>query len=363
MQKFQTNTTALVFVASLITLCIFIADILTPLGIAWGFLYLIVVLLTLWIPGKTSTLFAGIIGIILTVLKLYISTADIVALYIVYTNRSLSVAGILITMFGILKYKEKEKIVCQQKEELEKLTEELKISNSDLEQFAYVASHDLQEPLRKIQSFGERIILTEKERLSETGRDYFSRMMNASSRMQILINDLLSYSRLSTRREAFLKIDLNEVVKEVLVDMEVAIEKNNVKVDLKYLPFIDADKTQMRQLFQNLISNAIKFKKEDENSVIKIYGKKLNPVPALKKEFAEITVEDNGIGFEEKYSDKIFQFFQRLEGKKYEGSGIGLAVCRKIVLRHGGTITVTSNPGIGSKFIIMLPTSKNGSGV
>lgn len=348
------NTATLVFVAVLLTLAIFIADILTPLGIAWGFVYIIVVLLTLWIPGKTSTLLASTMGIILTVSGFYLSPSGL-EMYVVITNRSLSVTGILITMFGIMKYKEKERIVHRQKDELEKLTEELKISNSDLEQFAYVASHDLQEPLRKIQSFGERILITEKERLSETGKDYFTRMMNASSRMQILINDLLSYSRLSRSDESFAQIDLNGLVKEVLNDLELAIEKNNVSIDLKYLPTVEANKTQMRQLFQNLISNAIKFKTENKIPEIKIYSRKLDPIPALKKEFVEIIVEDNGIGFEEKYSDKVFQFFQRLEGKKYEGTGIGLAVCRKIVLRHGGTITVKSKQGEGSQFFITLP--------
>lgn len=350
----KNNTSALIVLAVMLTLVIFTADVLTPLGIAWGFLYIIVVLITLWIPGKNSTFAFTAVGIILTVLGFYLSPPGVVV-YIAMTNRLLSISGIAITMFGILKYKEKENIVHKQKEELEKLAHDLKNSNSDLEQFAYVASHDLQEPLRKIQSFGDRILSNEKQNLSEQGKDHFSRMMNASERMQTLINDLLSFSRLTTKAEPFAPVDLNELLKEVLSDMEVTVEKTHAKIDSQNLPVIKADSTQMRQLFQNLISNGIKFRRDDVNPVVKIYSANMKTPQSPEKEYVNIYFEDNGTGFDEKYSEKIFNIFQRLEGKKYEGSGIGLAVCKKIALRHGGNISVQSKIGKGTTFIVSLP--------
>lgn len=240
--------------------------------------------------------------------------------------------------------------IKKKKEELELLTEQLKESNKELENFAYISSHDLQEPLRKIQSFGDRLKSVESANFSEQGKDYLDRILNAASRMQILINDLLAFSRVSTRAQAFSFIDLNTILKEVLSDMEVTIEKTATKIKAEKLPSIVAEPTQIRQLFQNLISNAVKFRKEEETPVIKIYSKS-NP---SNSNLIDIIFEDNGIGFDEKYIDKIFTIFQRLEGQKYEGSGIGLAICRKIAMRHSGNITAKSKNGKGSTFIVTL---------
>ncbi len=172
--------------------------------------------------------------------------------------------------------------------------------------------------------------------------------------MQSLIDDLLSYSRLTTQTKPFEEINLAQIVNEVISDLEVRIEKSLGKVETSALPFIEADPTQIRQLFQNLISNALKFHKPDEPPLVKIYSS--DEIEGFKI----ITVEDNGIGIEEKYYDKIFGVFQRLHGKdKYEGSGIGLAVCKKIVEKHEGTIKIESKPGIGTKFIISLPIKHN----
>ncbi|MDJ1485266.1 PAS domain S-box protein [Cytophagaceae bacterium YF14B1] len=242
-------------------------------------------------------------------------------------------------------------------EKLRRYAAELERSNIELQDFAYVSSHDLQEPLRKIQAFGDRLMMKEGENLSEQGKDYLERMLSASARMQKLINDLLAFSRVSKQME-FVSVNLNTIIQEVLTDLEILIEKNNATILVDELPTIEAQPTQMRQLFQNLISNAIKFRKPDEaprihiSSEVKQIKAHLSATPG--DEILEISVEDNGIGFDVKYLDRIFNIFQRLEGRKYEGSGIGLAVCRKIATHHGGTITAHSQIGKGSTFVVTL---------
>ena len=240
-------------------------------------------------------------------------------------------------------------------QKLQKILEELERSNKELEQFAYIASHDLQEPLRKIQAFGDRLQKKYKVELEEQGQDYLVRMMNASKRMQTLINDLLRYSRVTTQAKPFEKVDLAETLKEVADDFQFRIQETNGRLESGELPIIYADPMQIRQLLQNLIDNSLKFYKNDVPPVVKVHGK---IVDGLCKLF----VEDNGIGFEERHRDRIFTIFQRLHGRlEYEGTGIGLAVCRKITERHGGEITAKSKPGQGSTFIITLPLRHNGT--
>jgi two-component system sensor kinase FixL len=253
--------------------------------------------------------------------------------------------------------------ITQQKvseERLRRYAAELERSNRELQDFAYVSSHDLQEPLRKIQAFGDRLKTKEYKGLSDQGKDYVDRMLNAASRMQNLINDLLDFSRVTSKSKPFVKVELDTVLSEVLSDLEITIEKTGAVIIRSPLPEIEAEPTQMRQLFQNLISNAIKFRKNNEKPVITISANRRQRMAHLTStpgdEWVEIVVEDNGIGFDEKYLDRIFNIFQRLEGQKYEGSGIGLAVCRKIVVRHGGDITAQSKPGEGTRFIITLAT-------
>jgi PAS domain S-box-containing protein len=245
---------------------------------------------------------------------------------------------------------------------LDHLNERLTQSNRELQDFAYVASHDLQEPLRKVQAFGERLKVKYEDALDDQGHDYIGRMQNAAERMQTLINDLLSFSRISTKAQPFTPVGLGKVIEGVLSDLETHIEELGARVEVGDLPTLDADPLQMRQLLQNLIGNALKFHRRDEPPVVKVRGDLLDSggqqsggLP-LGKQLCQITVEDNGIGFEQKHADRIFGFFQRLHGRSaYEGTGIGLAICRKIVDRHGGSITAESSPGQGAKFIVALP--------
>ena len=247
-------------------------------------------------------------------------------------------------------------------EALNRKAAELARSNAELEQFAYVASHDLQEPLRKIQAFGDRLKTKCDAVNLQDGRDYLERMQSAAARMQTLINDLLTFSRVISASQPFVPVDLNAVVKGVLSDLEVRIEQNKAKLEVGELPTLEADPLQMRQLLQNLIGNALKFKKSDVQPEIKISARLLkNPFAGTPEEDpyaeqCEVTIQDNGIGFDEKYLDKIFAVFQRLHGRnEYEGTGVGLAVCRRITDRHGGTITARSKPGEGAAFVVTLP--------
>jgi PAS domain S-box-containing protein len=248
-------------------------------------------------------------------------------------------------------------------ERLKETAAELARSNEELERFASVASHDLQEPLRKIQAFGDRLRAKCGDQLTEQGADYLERMLNAADRMRTLINDLLTFSRVTTRGQPFVPVNLSELVGEILSDLEVRIEQTAARVEVDDLPTLDADPTQMRQLFQNLVGNALKFHREGVAPHIRIQVDRRVQVEreesaARGSAACHITVRDNGIGFDEKYTGRIFNVFQRLHGRgEYEGTGIGLAVCEKIVKRHGGSITAKSRPGEGAAFIVTLPVS------
>jgi two-component system, LuxR family, sensor kinase FixL len=238
---------------------------------------------------------------------------------------------------------------------------ELERSNSELEQFAYVASHDLQEPLRKIRTFSDRLLLKQAEQLDEEGRDSLQRMHNAAARMQSLIDGLLALSRVTTKGQKFEQVDLARVAAEVISDLEVQIKHVNGRVDVDKLPVVQADPLQMHQLLQNLIANGLKFHRTEESPVVKVSGRYLpgredRKPSRLTNQQCRILVEDNGIGFDEKYGTRIFGIFQRLHPRDvYEGTGIGLAICRRIVQQHEGTITAHSVPGKGSTFEILLP--------
>jgi signal transduction histidine kinase len=248
-------------------------------------------------------------------------------------------------------------------EDLRLFMARLEKSNRELEDFAFVASHDLQEPLRKVQAFGDRLKAACGNELSEKAITYLDRMQSAANRMQILIKDLLTFSRVTSKAQPFVSVNIKSTVEEVLSDLEVTIERMRGTVKVGDLPEIEADPLQMRQLFQNLIGNALKFHKRDEPPIVKVYSEYiqgLNTSDGPGKKLCHIAIEDNGIGFDEKYTERIFTVFQRLHGRsEYEGTGLGLAVCRKIVERHGGVITAQSSPGNGAIFLITLPIIQN----
>ena len=254
--------------------------------------------------------------------------------------------------------KQAEDALRESEDKLRQSAAQLERSNRDLQDFAYVASHDLQEPLRKIVVFGERLKEANAGTFSPESLDYLDRMQKATGRMQTLINDLLSFSRVTTKAQPFAAINLAEVAAGVVDDLEGRIELVKGRVELGALPVVDAEPLQMRQLLQNLIGNALKFRRPEEPPVVKVEAQIIPDPAVVGKKLCRLTVSDNCIGFEEKYVDRIFNVFQRLHTRnEYEGTGMGLAIVRKIALYHGGDVTAKSKPGAGSTFIVTIPAA------
>ncbi len=249
--------------------------------------------------------------------------------------------------------------VAERTKELSLFSDELSRSNRELEDFAFVASHDLQEPLRKIMAFGDRLE-TQSENLNDKQRDFLKRMRSAASRMSVLISDLLEFSRITTRGKPFQSVDLNLVVQDCIDDLHVLIEESNCSIDIETLPSIIADPTQMQQLLFNLIANAVKFSQNEALPKVKISVKAVEQPESIDLEGLSgwfcITVADNGIGFEQEYANKIFAPFQRLHSRdSFKGTGIGLAICRRIVERHNGIIIANGDTNKGAVFSVTLP--------
>jgi signal transduction histidine kinase len=284
-----------------------------------------------WVPWLIFALFAVASAFVLVLLTRVLRNADELA----EANRRLEDAN----------------------EALEHRANELGRSNAELEQFASIASHDLKEPLRKVQTFTEQLAGSESDRLSDQGKDYLERTSSAGRRMQALIDDLLKFSRVATQGQPFEQVALGPVAEQAITDLEAVIDQSGGSVEVGDLPTVTADPLQMRQLIQNLISNAIKFRREDVPPMVRVTGR-------IRGSFAEIEVSDNGIGFEPRFNARIFKVFERLHGRgAYPGTGIGLALCRKIVDRHGGTITAESVPGEGSTFTVTLPVGQAADGL
>ncbi len=247
-------------------------------------------------------------------------------------------------------------------EQLELKNKELVKINTELQSFAYVSSHDLQEPLRKIQTFAARILEKEEEALSEQGKDYFMRMQMAAKRMQTLIEDLLAYSRTNTNDRVYKKVHVKDIVQEVQNDFKELLAEKNVTIETDDLCELNVIHFQFRQLIHNLVGNSIKFAHPDRPPLIQFHCKFADAsefnVPSLDpdKKYCRLSVEDNGIGFEQEYSERIFEVFQRLHGKdEYKGTGIGLAIVKKIVENHNGVIIATGVPDCGARFDIYIP--------
>jgi signal transduction histidine kinase len=252
-----------------------------------------------------------------------------------------------------------ERRVAERTVSLMKRSQELSRSNEELEQFANVVAHDLQEPLRKVQMFGDRLKAQCGGTLNAEALDSLNRVQSAAERMQALIQDVLKYSRAGIEALSLQRVDLSQVVREVLRDLEASVQEAQGRVEVSDLPVIDADSVQMRQLFQNLIGNALKFHRSGIPSMIQVRGEVLNGHSHFGEPLCRITVEDNGIGFDERHLGRIFTIFQRLHDQgEYQGFGVGLAICRRIVRRHAGEITAQSVPGRGSTFIVMLPVAQ-----
>lgn len=248
--------------------------------------------------------------------------------------------------------------------QLEKLVEDLRRSNAYLEEFAHVASHDLKEPIRKIHTFSDRLKLSLGDRLTETEISIFDRMQTATERMTLLMDDLLSYSHISLTPKQAEEVNLNTKIKLVISDLEVLVEEKKAEIHIGELPVVKGHKRQLQQLFQNLIGNALKYTKKGEQAIIHIRSKKINgqdvtiplPTELSDREYYLIEVEDNGIGFEQQYAERIFGMFQRLHGRsEYAGTGVGLSIARKVVENHGGYIWAVSEPGAGATFKVLLP--------
>ncbi len=242
---------------------------------------------------------------------------------------------------------------------LTEYAEKLKRSNQELEQFAFIASHDLQEPLRKIRGFSDRLVRNLGDTLEDEQRDFLARMQNAAERMQAMIDDLLELSRVGRRGEKFERVYLSDIVNDVLSDLDSRAQAAQAQIQVDPMPELEADPLQMRQLMQNLIGNALKYHRPDVPPVVRIWAA-VDPRPADGRPMVNLSVEDNGIGFSEEYLEYIFQPFSRLHGRsEYDGTGMGLAICKKIVERHQGSITAHSQPGAGATFLISLPVKQS----
>ncbi|MDD5435845.1 MAG: ATP-binding protein [Nitrospira sp.] len=350
----ETKINQAVIFGIILTIGIFILDLLTPLGVAAAIPYIAVILLSFRFPERRHILIAGVIVSILTVLGFFLSPSG-ERLSIVIANRFLALFSIWAGVIFVSRYRSSIEVINESRESLRKeketvqlYAEELKRSNAELEQFAYVASHDLQEPLRMVASFTQLLAKRYKDKLDADAHEFISFAVDGANRMQRLINDLLSYSRIETRGKPFGETDFEEILGHARINLQIAIERSSTLITNDSLPVVSADTTQMLRLIQNLIDNAIKFSGDKPPSI---------HISAEKRDNEYLfSVKDNGIGIDPQFKERIFVIFQRLHSKEeYPGTGIGLAICKRIVERHKGRIWIESEPGNGSVFYFTLP--------
>ncbi len=363
-------------VSILLTLGIFLADVFTARGYAEGMLYVAPVLVSLWLPQRRATLITASLCSILLFIGFLVSPPG-GELTMALTNRMITLVIILATAFLCLQRRQVKQELQQARDELEKRVqqrtaqlsesnarlqdevherrraeEELLRSNTQLEQFAYVVSHDLQEPLRAVKSYVELIQRRYEEKLNSAGREFITYAIDGAQRMQSLINGLLEFSRIRTRGQPFAPTDCNMVVASALANLRVAIEESGAAIDHEPLPTVHADELQLTRLFQNLVGNAVKFR-GSQTPRVQIHAEKAG-------EMWRFAFRDNGIGIDPQHADAIFLISRRLHSREeYPGDGIGLAVCKQIVERHGGKIWVESEPDNGSVFYFTMPVETN----
>lgn len=258
-----------------------------------------------------------------------------------------------------------EEMVTKLNQQLMQNIHLLETANSELDRFAFMASHDLQEPLRKIRTFGDLLGMKFKDQLDSEAKTYISRIQNAAERMQTLIKDILAFSRVSDEKDNFVRSDINQIIQEVLVDLDSAVQEKKAVINVEAFPQLDVNPGLIRPLFYNLIGNALKYSRKDVLPVI--YIRNIPPgavkkAPVAESGYCRITIEDNGIGFDQAYAEQVFDMFRRLHvNKDYEGTGIGLALCKKIVEKHHGFISAESTPNVGSVFTVTLPLEQKPS--
>ena len=244
-----------------------------------------------------------------------------------------------------------ERSVEERTGELTRANVSLEGRNRDLQTFAYVASHDLQEPLRKIRTFAELIRDEHGEDVGEDGRHYLGRITDAATRLSTLMRDLLAFSRVDTHGQAFRAVPLGALVEGVVQDLELVVRETGARVEVGGLPTVEGDEVQLRRLFSNLVENALKYRRPGAAPTVRVYERG-------GEADRRVVVEDDGIGIDEKYLDRIFGPFQRLHGKdRYDGTGMGLAIVRRIAERHGGAVTAESAPGRGARFVVAFPAA------
>lgn len=354
----------ILIIGCLLSLSIFIVDFFTPVGIGNYFLYITILLFFMLTNKKSYIVLWCVITIVFIIIGYLVSPENPdISVSIAISNRLISISLILIVTVGTVKF-------LKNRLELLDKVNELARTNKELESFIYLSSHDIQEPLRKI--LINSSILSEEEHLSEHGKFYLEKMANASKEMRMKIDDLLQYSTLKNVIPEFEKTDINIIVEKAVTKFKESIDEKNGIVKFEGDCEARVDRHQFYQLFTNLLQNSIKFSDPDKNLQIIVQydcddGSKLNPKLSSGIKYCHISFIDNGFGFDPQYNDRIFNFFERLHGQKYPGTGLGLTICKRIIENHSGIITATGELNKGARFDIYIPIdrpeSKNQNGI